>query len=287
VRADSASSHSRIALGGGPIAVAVAGAAGRLGGAVLRRLATDPRFAVAACLERPGHAALGRSPLGEVAGLPPCVADEGPWGAARVLLDAGGAGSVAAHVRRAAGDGIGIVVAVTGLPEEAERELDAAARRVAVLASPNLSLGVTVLAGLVREAARRLAGYDVEIVEAHHAAKRDSPSGTALWLGREAATARGWPWPQTARAGREGVLGPRPEREIGIHSLRGGSVVGEHRVSLAGAGEHLELAHIAESRDCFAAGALEALALVARSGPGRYTMEDVTAGGREGRRPAG
>jgi 4-hydroxy-tetrahydrodipicolinate reductase len=266
------------AAGGGPIGVAVAGAAGRLGGAVLRRLAGDSRFTVTACLERPGHAGLGRPPLADLAGLPACVPDDGPWGSPRVFFDAGAAGAVAAHVRRAAGDGVALVVAVTGLPEAAERELEAAARRVPVLVSPNLSLGVTVLAGLVREAARRLPGYDVEIVEAHHAAKRDSPSGTALWLGREAAAARGWAWPDAARPGREGAVGPRPEREIGIHSLRGGSAVGEHRVRLAGPGEHLELAHVAESRDGFAAGALEALALVARSGPGRYTMEDVTTG---------
>jgi len=264
--------------GSAAIPVAVAGAAGRLGGAVLRRLAGDPRFAIAACLERPGHALLGCAPLPDLADLPPCAPDDGPWGAARVLFDAGAAGAVAAHARRAAEGGLALVVAVTGLPAEAEEACAAAAARVAVLVSPNLSLGVAVLADLAREAARRLPGYHVEIVEAHHAAKRDSPSGTALWLGREVAAARGWAWPQAARCGREGAVGPRPAAEIGIHSLRGGSIVGEHRVRLAGGGEQLELAHVAESRDCFAAGALEAIALVARSAPGRYTMADATAG---------
>jgi 4-hydroxy-tetrahydrodipicolinate reductase len=261
-----------------PIRVAVAGAAGRLGSAVLRRLASDARFLSVACLERPGGNAVGRSPVPELPGLPACAPDSATWGGAQVLFDAGSAEGVAGHARRAAGEGVALVVAVTGLGAEAESALAQAAERVAVLVSPNLSLGVTVLAALAGEAAGRLPGYHVEIVEAHHAAKRDSPSGTALWLGREVARARGWEWPRAARMGREGSVGPRPEGEIGIHSLRAGTLTGEHRVVLAGPGEHLELAHVAESRECFAAGALEAMAKVARSAPGRYTMEDLITG---------
>jgi 4-hydroxy-tetrahydrodipicolinate reductase len=210
--------------------------------------------------------------------LPALAADDGPWGAARVVLDASSAQAVAAHARRAAAEGAGLLVAVTGLGPDAQSALDQAAARVAVLVSPNLSLGVTLLARLVREAAARLPGFHVEIVEAHHSTKRDSPSGTALWLGETAARARGWEWPAVARAGREGAVGPRPEREIGLHSLRGGTAVGEHRVRLSGPGEHVELSHVAESRDCFAAGAVEALVWLAGAAPGRYTMEHVTAG---------
>jgi len=258
------------------VRVAVAGASGRLGGAVLRRLAADERFRVTATLVRPDSPLLGQSVALDLLQIPEFTSDADNWRNPQVLFDASRAEAVAAHAERAAGDGAGLVVAVTGLPDATEKALAAAAQHVPVLVSANLSLGVAVLARLVREAAARLRGYDVEVVEAHHAGKRDAPSGTALWLGAEAARARGWSWPQAARQGRAGATGPRPEAEIGLHSIRAGSVTGEHRVWLGGAGEHLELVHVAESRDCFAAGALEALAFVARARPGRYTMEDVT-----------
>ena len=259
-----------------PIRVAIAGAAGRLGGAVLRRLAGDPRFHVAASMVRDTSPLVGQSVALDLLQVPEFSADTDGWRNPRVLFDASRAEAVTKHAEQAARDGVGMVVAVTGLAPQAIQALDAAAKRVPVIVSANLSLGVAVLAALVREAARRLPVYDVEIVEAHHAAKKDAPSGTALWLAQEAARARGWPWPESARKAREGATGPRPPREIGIASIRAGSVTGEHRVWLGGAGEHLELVHVAESRDCFASGALEALAFIAGASPGRYTMEDVT-----------
>ena len=258
------------------IKVAVAGAAGRLGGAVLRRLAKDERFQVGASLIRADSPLLGQSVALDLLQVPEFTADTDGWRNARVLFDASRAEAVTAHAEQAAEGGVGMVVAVTGLSAATIQTLDEAAKRVPVLVSANLSLGVAVLARLVREAARRLPGYDVEIVEAHHAAKKDAPSGTALWLAEEAARARGWPWPGSARTGRTGATGPRPAQEIGISSIRAGVVTGEHRVWLGGVGEHLELAHVAESRDCFASGALEAIAFIAGASPGRYTMEDVT-----------
>jgi 4-hydroxy-tetrahydrodipicolinate reductase len=258
------------------VRVAVAGAAGRLGGAVLRRLAADPRFHVAASLVRTGSPLVGQSVALDLIHVPEFTADTEGWRNARVLFDASRAEAVRVHAEQAAAGGVGMVVAVTGLPPAAIQALDAAAKRVPVLVSANLSLGVAVLAQLVREAARRLPGYDVEIVEAHHAAKKDAPSGTALWLAQEAAAARQWPWPTAAHSGRGGASGPRPKQEIGIASLRAGTVTGEHRVWLGGVGEHLELVHVAESRDCFASGALEAMAFIAGASAGRYTMEDVT-----------
>jgi 4-hydroxy-tetrahydrodipicolinate reductase len=258
------------------VRVAVAGASGRLGGAVLRRLAADERFRVTSSLVRADSALLGQSVALDLLQVPEFTSDADNWRNPQVLFEASRAEAVAAHAERAARDGAGLVVAVTGLPAPAEQALAQAAQSVPVLVSANLSLGVAVLARLVREAAGRLKGYDVEIVEAHHAGKRDAPSGSALWLGGEAARARGWAWPESARIGRSGATGPRPETEIGLHSIRAGSVTGEHRVWLGGAGEHLELVHVAESRECFASGALEAVAFVARARPGRYTMEDVT-----------
>ena len=258
------------------VRVAVAGAAGRLGGAVLRGLARDKRFHVAASLVRAQSPLVGQSVALDLLQVPEFTADTDGWRNARVLFDASRAEAVQAHVEQAAQAGVGMVIAVTGLAPATIQALDAAAKRVPVLVSANLSLGVAVLAQLVREASRRLPGYHVEIVEAHHAAKKDAPSGTALWLAQEAAQARGWPWPASARTGRTGATGPRPAQEIGISSIRAGSVTGEHRVWLGGPGEHLELVHVAESRDCFASGALEAIAFIAGASPGRYTMEDVT-----------
>jgi 4-hydroxy-tetrahydrodipicolinate reductase len=251
------------------IRVAVAGAGGRLGTAIVARLEGDERFEVAARLERPGSSHLTGDTF---------TSADGDWNRADVLIDASLGEAVAGHAERAASDGVALLVAVTGLDEKSLAVLDGVSERIPVLVAPNLSLGVTMLVRLVRQAARSLAGFDLEISEIHHSAKRDSPSGTAAWLGREAAMARGWEWPEVARYGRQGAVGPRSDAEIGVHSIRAGSAAGEHRVQFGGSGEHLELTHVAESRDCFAAGALEAVSWLAGARPGRYNMEDVIDG---------
>jgi len=144
-----------------------------------------------------------------------------------------------------------------------------------VLTTDNFSLGVHVLADLVARAARALPHYDVEIVEAHHNQKRDAPSGTARFLGEVAAEARGVVLEDVAVHGREGHTGARPSGQIGFHALRGGDVVGEHTVWLAGQGNRLKLGHVATSRDTFALGALKAAVWMAGQAPGQYTMAHV------------
>lgn len=255
-----------------PIAVAVAGAGGRLGATVLRALSADPRFTLSGALVRPGSPLAGRPVPGGSGGLH--YAESLSAGARpRVFLDASRAAAVPEHAALAAERGSALLVAVTGLAPEASAALESAARRVAVLEAPNLSLGALVLGELVRLAARRLSAYDVEIVEAHHAGKRDSPSGTALWLARQAAAGRGGA-PARVVPGRSGS-GARESGEIGIQSVRAGTTPGEHRVRLGGPGEHLELSHVAESREAFASGALRAIAWLASAPTGRYTMEDI------------
>jgi 4-hydroxy-tetrahydrodipicolinate reductase len=138
-----------------------------------------------------------------------------------------------------------------------------------------MSLGVTLLAALVERAAKALPGYDVEILEMHHKLKVDAPSGTALLLGEAAAKGRGVPLDKNALRGRDGETGPRKDGGIGFASLRGGSVVGEHQVFLAGAGERLSLTHSAEDRSIFARGALEAARWGQGKKPGLYAMTDV------------
>jgi 4-hydroxy-tetrahydrodipicolinate reductase len=168
-----------------------------------------------------------------------------------------------------------VVIGTTGLSEEQLARVEEAAKSVPIVLAPNMSVGVSLLREVVRELSGRLGtGYDVEIVEAHHRNKVDAPSGTALLLARAAAEGRGRNLDEVAVFGREGQA-PREEGEIGIHALRGGAVVGEHRVVFYSDGEEIEIAHRALSRRTFAAGALRAARFAAGAGPGLYSMRDV------------
>jgi 4-hydroxy-tetrahydrodipicolinate reductase len=173
--------------------------------------------------------------------------------------------------------GRALVVGTTGLGASEESALDRVAAMAAVLSSPNFSVGVNVLLGLVERAARALPPdrYDVEIVEAHHAGKEDAPSGTALALGRAVAEGQGATLEDVRRDGRTGRTGARPRGEIGFHAVRGGGVVGEHAVRFLGALEELVVEHRARSRDLFAEGAVVAARWLAGREPGRYTMARV------------
>jgi 4-hydroxy-tetrahydrodipicolinate reductase len=151
-----------------------------------------------------------------------------------------------------------------------------AAKRIPIVLSPNMSVGVNVLFALVREAARTLGeGYDVEIVEMHHKKKKDAPSGTAMRLAEVAAEALGRDPQKDLAFARHGMIGERPAREIGVQTLRGGDVVGEHTVYFAGEGERIELTHRATSRDQFARGAVRALRWIVGRPAGLYDMADV------------
>jgi 4-hydroxy-tetrahydrodipicolinate reductase len=183
----------------------------------------------------------------------------------------GAAGAAALCAER----GAALVSGTTGLGAAEEDALRVAARRVAIVRAANFSLGVLALRRALASALAAVPGsWDVEIVERHHRHKQDAPSGTALQLARDAAERRGYP-EGGFRNGRSGWVGPRPEQEIGIHSLRGGTWVGDHAVVLAGAGEWLELRHVAEDRGAFAHGVLAAARFVATAPPGFYTLEDV------------
>jgi 4-hydroxy-tetrahydrodipicolinate reductase len=173
--------------------------------------------------------------------------------------------------------GKALVIGTTGLTPEINQALQATARKSAVLVAANFSVGVNLLLGLVAAAARVLAAadYDVEIVEAHHKRKVDAPSGTALALARAIAGARGAPLEELRRDGRSGETGARPAGEIGIHALRGGDIVGEHRVHFIGGRERIEIAHSAQDRALFAEGALRAADWIAGKPAGTYSMKDV------------
>ena len=184
--------------------------------------------------------------------------------------------AVPAFVAKAAEEGLAYVLGTTGLSAEEQQAVDAAAKRIPVVQSGNYSLGVNLLLNLVKTAAKVLGPeYDVEVVEMHHRHKKDAPSGTALMLAKAAAAGRGVDFDAAAVYGRKGIVGERPEGEIAVHALRGGSVVGDHTVMFAGEVERVELTHRAQSREAFAAGALKAAQWAAGRQPGIYTMRDV------------
>jgi 4-hydroxy-tetrahydrodipicolinate reductase len=169
---------------------------------------------------------------------------------------------------------IPLVVATTGLSADQRREVEAAAHQTALLHSPNLSLVVNVLFKLVREAATilRERDFDIEIIERHHRFKHDSPSGTALHFARIIQEALG---EMPVRHGREGLVGQRPAREIGMHAVRAGDNVGEHAIIFSTLGETMELVHKGHTRDAYVRGALAAAKFLAGRPPGRYSMSDV------------
>lgn len=171
--------------------------------------------------------------------------------------------------------GVALVSGTTGIGPDGENELAAAAGDIAVLHAANFSLGIAVLSRLLAEAAAMLPDWDLEIVEAHHAAKVDAPSGTALALGRAAARAREVDFDRVQQSGRSGESGPRVAGEIGFSSIRAADIVGEHQAILATDGERIELAHRATDRAIFARGALSACAWLASRKPGRYTLDDM------------
>ena len=184
--------------------------------------------------------------------------------------------AVPAFVAKAAEEGLAYVLGTTGLSAEEQQAVDAAAKRIPVVQSGNYSLGVNLLLNLVKTAAKVLGPeYDVEVVEMHHRHKKDAPSGTALMLAKAAAAGRGVDFDAVAVYGRKGIVGERPEGEIAVHALRGGSVVGDHTVMFAGEVERVELTHRAQSREAFAAGARKAAQWAAGRQPGIYTMRDV------------
>lgn len=262
--------------------IVVSGAAGRMGRRILELVSADAATTLAAALEAASHPALGQP----VAALAPDVpADRRPDVTLLAELPAGLAADVVIDfsvpdqsvkvAALAAERGWGVVVGTTGLDAAQKAQLDAAASRVAVLTAPNFSLGMNVLFELVADAARRLGGYDIEIVESHHRFKKDAPSGSALRLAERAAAATGRDLAKAGVYGRQGITGERGADEIGVHALRRGDVVGEHTVTFTTLGETLELTHRAHSRDAFARGAVHAAKWLAGKPAGRYGFEQV------------
>lgn len=196
--------------------------------------------------------------------------------ASDVLVDFSAPAALEGNLDAAMAAGVPIVVGTTGLEERHHWLCDHAAESIAVLQTGNTSLGVTLLAHLVREAASRLGeDWDIEIAESHHRMKVDAPSGTALLLGEAAAKGRGIDLAGHSARGRDGITGARRVGDIGFASLRGGSVAGDHSVLFLGESERLSLSHLAEDRSIFARGAVRAAQWLIGRSAGRYTMPEV------------
>lgn len=251
--------------------VAIIGAAGRMGRELCRATLETDGIALAGGTVEPGSPDLG-SDLGVLCGKEGAgvAATEAPPEGADVLVEFTTPGATVGHLSY----NLPHVIGTTGLSGEQISSVEEASRAVPIVLAPNMSVGVNLLHGVVRELAAKLEGYDLEVVEAHHRNKRDAPSGTALLLARSAAEGRGRELEEVAVYGREG-LSPREPGEIGIHALRGGAVVGEHRLVFYSDGEEIEVVHRALSRRTFADGALRAAKFAATAGPGLYGMADV------------
>jgi 4-hydroxy-tetrahydrodipicolinate reductase len=261
--------------------VVVTGVAGRMGGQILRMLREAGDLAVVGAVERPGYD--GPKDAGEAAGLPrlgvPVADDLRPLldtVSADVVIDFTSHEASVKNTAVAAAHGVAMVIGSTGFTADEKALLRRDAARIPVVLSPNMSVGVNVMFALVAQAARVLGdAYDVEIVEMHHGKKKDAPSGTAVRLAEVAAEALHRDPARDVVYARHGMIGERTPREIGVMTLRGGDVVGEHTVFFAGQGERLEVTHRATSRDQFARGALRAALWVNGRAPGLYDMHDV------------
>jgi 4-hydroxy-tetrahydrodipicolinate reductase len=259
--------------------VAIAGSAGRMGQTLIEAVLADETLTLAAALEQPGHAALGRAPAagaGKTGALRVTDDVTAALEASDVLIDFTRPQGTLAHLERCAALGKTMVIGTTGFSAADQAQISRAAERIALVIAPNMAVGVNVVFKLAEMAARALGdGYDVEIIEAHHRHKVDAPSGTALRLGELVAAALGRDLASCAVHGRHGDTGERDPRAIGFHALRGGDIVGEHTVLFAGSGERVEVTVRSASRMTYALGALRAAKYLRGRAAGRYDMFDV------------
>ena len=268
-----------------PTRIAVAGAGGRMGQALIEATLAAPDLALAAAFDVPGNAATGNDAGGRFGRATGSIVGsdvDASVRAADVLIDFTRPEGTLAHLAACARHGTAAVIGTTGFSEAQKSQLAACSRQIPVVFAPNMSIGVNVLLKLVELAAHGLGpDFDIEIVEMHHKHKVDAPSGTALRLGEAAAAGAGRSLAECAVYAREGLTGERKPGTIGFATLRGGDVVGEHTVIFAGAGERIELSHQATSRQNFATGALRAARYVAARRasrqPGLADMQDVLA----------
>lgn len=262
-----------------PLRIAISGASGRMGRALVERSRGDRRLRVVRAVIDASSELVGQ-PLQQPATSASLCYSNGWEGAGEldVVIDFSTPDGLAAALDHCEANGVPLVAGTTGYGDDLRDRLEQAGTRIPLLQASNFSLGVAVLRRLLFDAARALPEWDLEIIEAHHGRKEDAPSGTAITLGETAAKARGTTLEAQAVYAREGHPGPRKSGEIGFSVVRGGDIVGEHVALLAGLGERLELTHRATDRGIFARGALEAALWLADQSAGMYGIGDVLEG---------
>lgn len=257
--------------------LAIAGASGRMGQMLIEAVLAAPDLELAVALDRPDSPALGRD-AGEFMGRATGVlitADLAAVADADALIDFTRPEATLAHLPVCAAHGVKLVIGTTGFDAAGRVAIAAAAQRTAIVFAPNMSVGVNATLKLLAEAARMLAGYDIEIVEMHHRHKVDAPSGTALEMGRVIARAQGVELDDVAVWARHGHTGERKPGSIGFATLRGGDVVGDHTVIFAAPGERIEISHKSSSRLGYATGSLRAARFLAGHDAGLFGMSEV------------
>ena len=249
----------------------VMGACGRMGSLIIETASAEGAVKVIAAVEAPGHPCVGevRHNLTISGSLEKYLKE------ADVVIDFSEPAATIAAIPLIVKARVPAVIGTTGFGAQDTRRISDAAQSVPVVFSPNMSAGVNVLFQMSGIISAILKEYDVEILEIHHAQKKDAPSGTALEMAREVCQARGWDTEKAAVYGRAGSEGRRRERQVGIHAMRMGDVAGEHTVVFSSPGERIEVTHRAHSRICFARGALAAAQWIADKKPGLYTMQNV------------
>ncbi|MBX3620690.1 MAG: 4-hydroxy-tetrahydrodipicolinate reductase [Rhizobacter sp.] len=262
-----------------PIRVAVAGASGRMGRMLIEAILATDDCVLAGALDVAGSPALGQDAatfLGRTSGVHIAADLKSGLANAQVLIDFTRPEGTMAHLAACRELGVKMVIGTTGLSDAHKAEIAAAARHIAIVQAPNMSVGVNVMMRLLDVAARALnEGYDIEIIEAHHRHKVDAPSGTALAMGETVAKALGRDLKQCAVYGREGITGERDPSTIGFATIRGGDIIGDHTVLFAGTGERIEVTHKSSSRAGYAQGSLRSVRFLQAHASGLFGMNDV------------
>ena len=260
--------------------VAIVGAAGRMGGRLIQAVVAADGLELVGATERPGHPQIGTDAglLAAVGELGIKISDdlEATMVEADVLIDFTFPEVTLKNLEICTKSGKKIVTGSTGFTPEQKQQVEKFAEQIPVVMAPNMSVGVNACFKLLKEAAKILGDdFDVEIVEMHHNKKKDSPSGTAVRMGEVVAEALGRDYNKVANYHREGMCGERTHDEIGMQTIRGGDIVGEHTVYFIGMGERIEISHRAMSRDMFARGAVRACQWLQDKDSGLYDMQDV------------
>jgi len=259
--------------------VAIAGASGRMGHMLIEAVRAAPDCRLAGALDVAGSPAIGTDAaafLGAASGVPIVSDLRAGLADAQVLIDFTRPEGTLAHLAACRELGVQMVIGTTGFSDAQKAEIADAARDIAIMMAPNMSVGVNVTLKLLEMAAKALAtGYDIEIIEAHHRHKVDAPSGTALKMGEVIADALGRDLKDCAVYAREGITGERDPSTIGFSAIRGGDIVGDHTVLFAGVGERIEISHKSSSRATYAQGSLRAVRFLAGQKSGLFDMSDV------------